>query len=113
MSYIAHLKALTEEDRKTEIERKVLESQTELLNDPSRTKLLDDDQMNSWDDIDKITIESVGFDDTTDECIAEICWESHGPCGEDDERFMSGNATAALHDDESVTFSNATATLDE
>ena len=113
MSYIAQLKALSEEDRKTEIEQKVRESQKELLNDPSRTNLLDDDQMNSWDDIDKITIESVRFDDATGECIAEICWESHGPCDEDDERFMSGNATATLGDDESVTFSNATATLDE
>ena len=113
MSYIAHLKALTEEDRKTEIERKVLESQIELLNDPSRTNLLDDDQRNSWDDIDKLTIESVRFDDTTAECIAEICWESHGPCDEDDERFMSGNATATLGDDGSITFSNPTATLDE
>jgi len=112
MSYIAHLKALSEQERTDEIKRKILESQGELLNDHSRTKLLNGGDLNCWDDIDELTIEQVRFDDTTGECVAEFYWQSFGPKDEGDERSMYGNATATFSDDESVSYSDATANFE-
>ena len=106
MSYIAHLKALTDEALTDALKSEILNAQKSILNDKSRTKLLDDDDLNCWDAIDKLTLEQVRFDDEASECIVEIYWESFGPHDEDDERQLYGNATAAIADDESISFSN-------
>jgi hypothetical protein len=96
MSYITYLKSLPDEARANEIKNMILGAQRALLKDQSRTKLLDYNDLNCWDEIDEFKLEQVRFDDTTCERIAETFWQSSGPKDEDDERQMYGNATATI-----------------
>jgi hypothetical protein len=98
--------------RANEIKSKILGAQRALLNDQSRTRLLDYNELNCWDEIDELKLEQVRFDDTTCECIAEIFWQSFDSKDEDDERQMSGNATATIAANETVEFSNASASFE-
>ncbi len=109
---IAHLKSLSDEAQADELKSKILDSQISILNDESRTKLLDDDDLNCWDDIDELTLDQVRFDDEATECIVEILWQSFSPCDEDDERQLYGNATATIADDESISFSDLSAAFE-
>jgi hypothetical protein len=112
MSYIAQLKSLSDEARADELKSKILYVQKSILNDESRTKLLDEDAIYCWDVIDELTLEQVRFDDEGTECIVEIYWQSFGPRKEDDERQLYGNATATIADDESIVFSDLSAAFE-
>lgn len=112
MSFIAHLATSSPEVRDAEIKAKILEAQKILLEDQSRTSLLDEDDLDSFDDIDEIILESVHIDEAKRECIALFAWSSFGPKEEDDERSVHGNATVHLIEDATVSFSDATAALD-
>ena len=113
MSYIAHLKSLSAETRKSELKSKILKAQKCVLNDQSRTKLLDERDLNCWDEIDELKLEQIRFDDKATECIVEIYWLSSGSHDEDDERKFYGNATATIADDESISFSDMSADFDD
>jgi hypothetical protein len=112
MSYIAHLKSLSDDERTEEIKSKILEAQKSILDDSSRTRLLDDDDLNCWDDIDELSLEPVRFDEEANECVVMFRWQSSGPRDEDDERELYGDATATFADDESVSFSDLTAAFE-
>ena len=112
MSYIAHLKSLSNEARVDELQSKILKAQECILNDQSRTKLLDEDDLNCWDEIDELKIIQVRFDDGATECIVEIYWQSFGPHDEDDERQLYGNAIVTIADDEGISFSEMSAAFD-
>ena len=112
MSYIAHLKSLSEEARTDELKSKLLAAQNSILKHESRTILLDDDDLNCWDEIDELTLEPVRFDDEATECVIEVYWQSFGPHDEDDERQLYGNFTARIADDESISFSDLSAAFE-
>ena len=109
---IAHLKSLSDEARAVELKSKILDAQKSILNDESRTKLLDDDDLNCWNNLDELTLEQVRFDDEATECIIEVYWQSFGGHDEDDERQLYGNATATIADDESIAFSDMSAAFE-
>lgn len=113
MSYIAHLKSLSDKTREDELRSKIRKAQKSILNDQSRTKLLDERDLDCWDEIDELTFKQVRFNDETTECIIEIYWLSSGSHDEDDERKLYGNATATIADDESISFSDMSADFDD
>ncbi len=114
MNYIEHLKSLSPQQRKIELKQKLLDSQSVILEDSSRLKLLSEDFPNpdAWGEIDEIELDEPVFDEKEEEFVVTFGWQSIASGDENDERIMYGGARAHVNAEGTVSLSETSAELE-
>jgi hypothetical protein len=114
MNYIDHLKSLSPQQMKIELKQKLLESQSIIIEDPSRLRLLSEDfpNLNAWSEIDEIELDEPVFDEKEGEVVVTFGWQSIASGDENDERVMHGGAKANINADGTVSLTETSAELE-